>query len=91
MALEQMGVSTDKRGLTKTDEGWVIGNINAALENYSDLVSRHLNKYIKEELNGLNALNNASFDRGFFLYVPKNTIAKVPAHWLNHFTGKNGS
>jgi Fe-S cluster assembly protein SufD len=82
------GIPVDPSGLTKTAEGWVIGTLNEALHQYPELVSQHLNRYIKEDLNGLNALNNALFDRGFFLYVPKNTVAELPAYWLNHFAGE---
>lgn len=75
--------------LQESSEGWIVGTLSDAFSRYPELVAQHLNKYIKEDINGLNALNNATFDRGFFLYVPKNVQASIPAYWLNHFTGED--
>lgn len=76
-------------GIVESSEGVLFGSIEEAIKLYPAIVEKHLNKYVKEELNGLNALNNATFTQGLFLYVPKNTQVNWPFQWLISNLGEN--
>jgi Fe-S cluster assembly protein SufD len=82
---------TGSTNLTKTAQGVLFGSLEAAMAEYPAIVEQHLNKYIKEKLNGLNALNNALFTNGFFLYVPKNTTVELPLYFYNKMTETEAS
>jgi Fe-S cluster assembly protein SufD len=71
--------------LSKTEslpEGVVVSNLAQALIQNEDLVKKHLAKYadIKEE--AFTALNNAFFEDGGFIYIPRGTILENPVHLL---------
>ena len=71
----------------ESPEGILAGNLKEALRRRPELVNAHLNRYIKEDLNGLSALNNALFSDGFFLYVPAHVQGSLPVYWINRAIG----
>jgi Fe-S cluster assembly protein SufD len=82
------GAHSGESKMIKSENACLVGSIGAAIQEYPELVKQHLNRYVKEDLNGLNALNNASFQQGLFLYIPKNVQAEIPVHWLNQYAGE---
>ncbi|NOX47893.1 MAG: Fe-S cluster assembly protein SufD [Chlorobi bacterium] len=75
-------VSRDKP-LETLPNGTIVGSFARALKEYPELVLKHYNKYCKNELNGLNALNTAFAQDGVFIYVPDNVGAYKPIQIVN--------
>jgi len=72
-------------GLSKIEtlpQGVIVTNLAEAVNRHEDLVKEHLAKYadIKEE--AFTALNNAFFEDGGFIYIPKGTVLEDPVHLL---------
>jgi len=63
-------------------QGLVISSIDDALNNYNDLVKKALEASNPKE-DKFTALNNAAFNSGLFIYVPKNLILEEPIHILS--------
>lgn len=68
-------------------EGVIVSTLTEALSLNEDLVKEHLAKYadIKEE--AFTALNNAFFEDGGFVYIPKGIHLEDPVHLLYISTG----
>ena len=62
-------ISRDK-SLQTLPCGTIIGSFARAMTDYPDLVMKHYNQYVNNELNGFNALNAAIAQDGIFIYVP---------------------
>ncbi|MEZ5084603.1 MAG: Fe-S cluster assembly protein SufD [Bacteroidales bacterium] len=62
-------ISRDK-SLQTLPCGTIIGSFARAMTDYPDLVLKHYNQYVNNELNGFNALNAAIAQDGIFIYVP---------------------
>ena len=60
------------------NNGVIFGSIKAAMVKFPDLVLKYFNKANKQNLNGLNAMNSAFVQDGFFLYVPENIAVDYP-------------
>ena len=60
----------------------VISSIDDALKNNSDLVKKALETSISKE-DKFTALNNAAFNSGIFIHVPRNFILEKPLHFLS--------
>lgn len=72
-------------------KGLVISEISDALNEYSDIIQKHLTKNkldFKEDR--FLALCSAAFQHGFFLYVPKNMVIDEPIRVINYLS-ENGS
>jgi Fe-S cluster assembly protein SufD len=69
--------------------GTIVGSFARALKEYPELVLEHYNKYCKNELNGLNALNTAFAQDGVFIYVPDNVEAYKPIQIVNILDKEN--
>ncbi len=63
-------------------KGLVVSSINDALNEHSDLVKRALESSSSKE-DKFTALNNAAFNSGVFIYVPRNLILENPIHLLS--------
>jgi len=71
--------------------GLVISKISEALNEYSDIIHKHLTKNkldFKEDR--FLALCSAAFQHGFFIYVPKNMVIAEPIRIINYLS-ENGS
>ncbi|MEY2408403.1 MAG: Fe-S cluster assembly protein SufD [Verrucomicrobiota bacterium] len=64
------------------DSGIKIGSLAAALSSDSDLIEKHLGRYLGTDDNPFAALNNAFFQDGGFVYVPAGEAAADPVHLL---------
>ncbi len=67
-------------------QGLVISSIGDALENYSELVKKALGASNSKE-DKFTALNNAAFNTGLFVYIPKNLIVDKPIHLVSCLSG----
>jgi Fe-S cluster assembly protein SufD len=64
--------------LMKMDNGVIVGSLNAAMNEYPELVKKHYAKYANYQDESLTALNTAFAQDGVFLYVPENTVVETP-------------
>ena len=72
--------------------GLVISKISEALNEYSDIIKKHLTKNkldFKEDR--FLALCSAAFKHGFFIYVPKNMIIDEPIRIINYLSESGSS
>ena len=60
-------------------KGLVISSIDDALKNHSDIIQKTLESTNSKE-DKYTALNNAAFNSGIFIYVPRNLILEKPIH-----------
>ncbi len=60
-------------------DGLIISSISDALKNNFDLVQRSF-KTMDSKLDKYTALNNAAFDSGIFIYIPKHLVLKNPIY-----------
>ncbi len=63
-------------------EGLVISSIGSAVADHPDLVRRALESSDPED-DKFTALNNAAFNTGVFVYVPRNLVVEDPVHILS--------
>jgi len=80
----QIGANIDR---IKTSDGLksdgvIVSSMNDALQNHSDLVKRALDASNPKE-DKFTALNNAAFNAGIFIYVPRNVRLEGPIHTLS--------
>jgi FeS assembly protein SufD len=72
--------------------GLVISKISEALNEYSDIIKKHLTKNkldFKEDR--FLALCSAAFQHGFFIYVPKNMVIDEPIRIINYLSESGSS
>ncbi len=60
------------------ENGVIVGSINAAYQQFPELVKKHFNQLDPEKQDGLIALNQALFTDGVFIYVPDNVVVETP-------------
>jgi len=63
-------------------KGLVISSIDDALKNYTDIIQKTLESTNSKE-DKYTALNNAAFNSGIFIYVPRNLILEKPIHIIS--------
>jgi len=63
-------------------KGLVLSSIDDALNNHNDLIKQALEASNPKE-DKFTALNNAAFNSGIFVYLPKNLILDEPIHLLS--------
>lgn len=68
----------DKEQLKKYKNGVVAGSLSKAMEQYPELVDKHLGKYADLDKNIFHALNTSFFQDGIFIYVPDNIQVEMP-------------
>lgn len=72
--------------------GLIISKISEALNEYSDIIQKHLTKNkldFKEDR--FLALCSAAFKHGFFIYVPKNMVIDEPIRIINYLSERGSS
>lgn len=65
------------------DKGVIFTDIHTAAEKHSALVEKHLGSVVPANENKWSALNQAVFQGGVFLYVPRNVQIDVPLLFVN--------
>lgn len=77
----QIGTNIVKINLTDDtkSKGIVVSSIDDALKNNSDLVKKAL-EASKSKEDKYTALNNAAFNSGFFIHIPRNVVLDDPIH-----------
>ena len=80
----QIGSNIDSVNISENliSSGLVISSINDALKNNSELVEKVIKSSNSKE-DKYTALNNAAFNSGLFVFIPKNLIVKEPIHLLS--------
>ena len=63
-------------------KGLVVSSIDDALKNHSDIIQKTLESTNSNE-DKYTALNNAAFNSGIFIYVPRNLILENPIHIIS--------
>jgi len=79
----QIGTNIHKINLPDDlkSKGLVISSISDAIKNNSELVKKAL-EASKSEDDKFTALNNAAFNSGIFIHIPRNVIVEKPIHFL---------
>ena len=79
----QIGTNIHKINLPDDlkSKGLVISSISDAIENNSELVKKALEASSSEE-DRFTALNNAAFNSGIFIHIPRNLILEKSIHFL---------
>jgi len=80
----QIGTNIHKINLPEElkSKGLVISSISDAIQNHSELVKKAL-EASKSNEDKFTALNNAAFNSGIFIHIPKNFILEQPIHFLS--------
>ncbi len=84
ISIIQIGSNILKINLTEELEkkGLVISSIDDALKNHNDIIQKTLESTNSKE-DKYTALNNAAFNSGIFIHVPKNMILEKPIHLVS--------
>ena len=72
--IERINISDDLKS-----KGLVISSIDDALKNYGDIIQKTLESTNSKE-DKYTALNNAAFNSGIFIKIPRNFILEKPIH-----------
>ena len=80
----QIGTNIHKINLPEElkSKGLVISSISDAIQNHSELVKKAL-EASKSNEDKFTALNNAAFNSGIFIHIPKNFTLEQPIHFLS--------
>ena len=83
LSIIQIGSNIDSVNISENliSSGLVISSINDALKNNSELVEKVIKSSNSKE-DKYTALNNAAFNSGLFVFIPKNLIVKEPINLL---------
>ena len=79
----QIGTNIHKINLPDElkSKGLVISSISDAIQNNSDLVKKSLEASNSKD-DKFTALNNAAFNSGIFIHIPRNLVIEKPIHFL---------
>lgn len=72
------GFYADDNQLKITDEGIVVGSMRVAMLTYAHLFEKHFGTCRVNDRNGFTNINDALWQDGFFVYVPKNVHSDKP-------------
>ena len=77
----QIGTNISKINIANDlkSKGVVISSITEAIKNHQDLVKKAIEASTSNE-DKFTALNNAAFNSGIFIHIPKNVVLDVPIH-----------
>lgn len=80
----QIGSNIDQINIPEEQKskGLVISSIDDALKNHGDLIQKTLESTNSKE-DKYTALNNAAFNSGIFIYIPRNLILENPIHFIS--------
>jgi Fe-S cluster assembly protein SufD len=73
----------EKQALSTLPGGVIVGSLAEAIRLYPDIVEAHYDQYAGSRDEGLNALNTAFAQDGFFIYVPDNVTIEKPIQIVN--------
>lgn len=81
ISIVQIGTNIHKINLPETlqKKGLIISSIDDALKNHSDILQKTLESTNSNE-DKYTALNNAAFNSGIFIHIPRNLILEKPIH-----------
>jgi len=65
--------------------GVVVAPLATAVQSHAALIQQYLGSAVAAHTNKFAALNAATWHDGWFVYVPKNTVAEVPLHLVQGF------
>ena len=84
ISIVQIGTNIIKINLPEEfkSKGLVIASISDAIKNNSDLVKKALEASNSKD-DKFTALNNAAFNSGIFIHIPRNLILDKPIHFLS--------
>ena len=74
---------SENGSLKKTQDGVIIGSLQAAKKHHADIVNQYLHSIANIEKNSLIALNTAFAIDGTFIYVPDNVHVEIPMQMVN--------
>jgi len=81
----------DKKNPLEVQENGVIsGSLAAAMEAYPEIFEAHYGKYADKDKDGLQALNLAFAQDGFFIYVPDNVVVDKPMQMVSIINWEEG-
>jgi len=88
----QIGTNIHKINLPDDlkSKGLVISSISDAIKNNSELVKKAL-EASKSEEDKFTALNNAAFNSGIFIHIPRNLVLDKPVYFLTCLSDDNHS
>ena len=72
-----------EKPLEKLENGVIYGSLAAAMGSYPELIEAHYGKYANCEKDGLQALNMAFAQDGFFVFVPDNVVVDKPMQMVS--------
>ncbi len=80
----QIGSHIDQINIPEEQKskGLVISSIDDALKNHGELIQKTLESTNSKE-DKYTALNNAAFNSGIFIYIPRNLILEKPIHFIS--------
>ncbi|HET9806921.1 MAG TPA: SufD family Fe-S cluster assembly protein [Nitrososphaeraceae archaeon] len=68
-------------------KGIIITNITYAINEFSDLIQKYLNKNkLNYEEDKFLALSSAAFQNGYFIFIPKNIVLEDPIRIINYLS-----
>jgi Fe-S cluster assembly scaffold protein SufB len=68
-------------------KGIIITNITYAINEFSDLIQKYLNKNkLNYEEDKFLALSSAAFQNGYFIFIPKNIVLEDPIRVINYLS-----
>ena len=84
LCIIQIGTNIHKINLPDDlkSKGLVVSSISDAIQNNSDLVKKALDASNSKD-DKFTALNNAAFNSGVFIHIPRNLILDKPIHFLS--------
>lgn len=74
--------SKELSSFAREDKRVVVTNLSEALRSHSDLIEKHLGRYVRHDRNAFTALNAALAQDGAFIYVPEGVVVEKPIHLL---------
>ncbi len=71
--------------ITRLPDGTIIGSLAKAMEEYPEIIEKHLGSIAKTENTPLTALNTAFIQDGLFVFVPEGVKVEKPIQLINIF------
>jgi Fe-S cluster assembly protein SufD len=79
-----------EKPLEVQENGVISGSLAAAMEAYPEIFEAHYGKYADKDKDGLQALNLAFAQDGFFIYVPDNVVVDKPLQMVSIINWEEG-
>jgi Fe-S cluster assembly protein SufD len=75
------GLLISDNGSELEDKGVIFESLNCAVIGHEELIRNHFGKAIGADFGKFEALNMATWDKGLFLYIPKDTVINDAIHF----------